>query len=374
MCVDPGARGTRIGRRLYEERRALAERLELHGIVFGGRMANYSRFRRKVAGPQDYLDQVAAGKIHDPVIRFQLANGFEPAGVLENYLPSDRSSLGHAALMVWRNPYAEQDQPKETRLPRGVESVRVATCQLQARAVANFDEFLRNVEYFVDVAADYQADFIVFPELFTLQLLSSEDNELSPAEAIDKLSEYTPAFRRALSEMAIRLNINIIGGSHPTKTADGDIQNVAFVCLRDGAVHEQEKIHPTPNESVTGGTSRAATGSTPSRPTAARSACSSATTASFPELARRLADQGARILFTPFCTDSRQGYLRVRYCSAGAGDREPVLRRPLGQCRQPAQRPQHGHPVCAELHPHPLRLPVRARRHCRRGDRECRDL
>ena len=26
-------------------------------------------------------------------------------------------------------------------------------------------------------------------------------------------------------------------------------------------------------------------------------------------------DQGARIIFTPFCTDDRQGYLRVRYCA-----------------------------------------------------------
>ena len=31
---------------------------------------------------------------------------------------------------------------------------------------------------------------------------------------------------------------------------DGDIHNVAYVCLRDGSVHEQEKIHPTPNERV----------------------------------------------------------------------------------------------------------------------------
>jgi predicted amidohydrolase len=35
----------------------------------------------------------------------------------------------------------------------------------------------------------------------------------------------------------------------------------------------------------------------------------------FPELARRLVDEGARILFVPFCTDNRQGYLRVRYCA-----------------------------------------------------------
>ena len=36
--------------------------------------------------------------------------------------------------------------------------------------------------------------------------------------------------------------------------------------------------------------------------------------AEFPELARHLADQGAHILFVPFCTDERQSYLRVRYC------------------------------------------------------------
>ena len=34
----------------------------------------------------------------------------------------------------------------------------------------------------------------------------------------------------------------------------------------------------------------------------------------FPELPRHLVDQGAQILFVPFCTDERQSYLRVRYC------------------------------------------------------------
>ena len=236
MCVDPKARGARIGRRLYEERRNLAEQLELNGIVFAGRIPNYSKNRRKTDGPDDYLDQVQAGKIHDPVIRFQLANGFEPIRVLGDYLPSDAKSLGNAVLMVWRNPYVEQDQPKQFRLPRGVESVRVATCQLHARAVSGFDDFIKNIEYFVDVAAGYRSDFIVFPELFTLQLLSCESNKLSPLEAIEKLSTYTPQIRSALAAMAMRFNINIIGGSHPTTTASGEIRNVAFVCLRNGAV------------------------------------------------------------------------------------------------------------------------------------------
>lgn len=315
MCVDPKVRGTRIGRRLYEERRKLAERLELKGIVFGGRMPNLKRNWRKVDSVQDYLDQVVAGKLHDPVIRFQLANGFEPIGILTKYLPDDAQSRGNAVHMVWRNPFVDQEDHFRHKVPRGVEGVRIATCQMQARAVKDFDEFIGQVQYFVDVASNYEADFILFPELFTLMLLSAEEEELSPIAAIERLSDYTPRIRHALSEMALKFNINIIGGSHPTRMDDGDIHNVAMVCLRDGSVHEQEKIHPTPNEAywwnIKGGDSIDVI-QTDCGPIGVQICYDS----EFPELTRRLADQGARIIFVPFCTDSRQGYLRVRYCSA----------------------------------------------------------
>ena len=314
MCVDPKARGARIGRRLYEERRALAEERDLSGIVFAGRMPGYARARRKVSGPEEYVEQVIAGKLHDPVLRFQLANGFEPIGVLEGYLPEDKRSRGNAVHLIWRNPYVERDQPAKKRIPRGVESVRVAACQLQARQVKSYDEFRQNVEYFVDVASDYEADFILFPELMTLQLLSFEERELSPVEAIEALSSYTPRIRADLAEMAMRYNINIIGGSHPSRMDDGDIHNVAYVCLRDGSIHEREKIHATPNErywwNIKGGDSVDVI-PTDCGPIGVTICYDT----EFPELARRLVDEGARIIFVPFCTDSRQGYLRVRYCA-----------------------------------------------------------
>ena len=318
MCVDPEVRGTRIGRRLYEERRALAERLDLTGIVFGGRMPGYARATRRKSNraetPEEYLQLVVDNKVHDPVLRFQLANGFEPKGILRTYLPEDKRSRGHAVRMVWRNPYVDGDAPPKHRLPRDVESVRIATCQLQARAVTGFDDFMRTIEYFVDVAADYEADFIVFPEMFTLMLLSAEENELSPLEAIERLSDYTPKIRERLSELALSFNINIIGGSHPTRLDDGDIHNVAYVCLRDGSIHAQEKIHPTPNEAywwnIKGGDSIDAI-PTDCGPIGVLICYDS----EFPELARRLVDEGARIIFVPFCTDSRQGYMRVRYCA-----------------------------------------------------------
>ena len=318
MCVDPKTRGTRIGRRLYEERRALAERLDLTGIVFGGRMPGFARAtrrkRNRAETAEHYLDMVLEGKIHDPVLRFQLANGFEAQGVIEAYLPEDKASKANAVRMVWRNPYVDSDSPPKHRVPRDVESVRIATCQLQARAVSGFDEFMQQIEYFVDVAADYEADFIVFPELFTLMLLSAEEKELGPAESIEALSRFTPRLRTRLSELALSYNINIIGGSHPTRMDDGDIHNVAYVCLRDGSIHAQEKIHPTPNEAywwnIKGGDSIDAI-QTDCGPIGVLICYDS----EFPELARRLTDEGARIIFVPFCTDSRQGYMRVRYCA-----------------------------------------------------------
>ena len=318
LCVDPAVRGTRLGRRLYEERRALAERLDLTGIVFGGRMPGYARAKRRKANradtPEQYLELVTESKIHDPVLRFQLANGFEAQGILPKYLPEDKASRGNAVRMVWRNPYVDSDSPPKHRLPRDVESVRIATCQLQSRAVSGFDEFMKQIEYFVDVAADYEADFIVFPEMFTVMLLSAEPKELTPLEAIETLSDYTPRIRQRLSEMALAFNINIIGGSHPKRMADGDIHNVAYVCLRDGSIHAQEKIHPTPNEAywwnIKGGDSIDAI-PTDCGPIGVLICYDS----EFPELARRLVDEGARIIFVPFCTDSRQGYMRVRYCS-----------------------------------------------------------
>jgi predicted amidohydrolase len=96
---------------------------------------------------------------------------------------------------------------------------------------------------------------------------------------------------------------------------DGDIHNVAYVCLRDGSVHEQEKIHPTPNEAywwnIRGGDSIDVI-QTDCGPIGVQICYD----CEFPELTRRLVDEGARIIFVPFCTDNRQGYMRVRYCAA----------------------------------------------------------
>ncbi len=78
---------------------------------------------------------------------------------MPNYL-RDARSRNYASLIEWLNP---DYQPP----PTGARKVRVACVQYQMRKVASFSEFARQVTYFVDVAADYQSDFVLLPELFT---------------------------------------------------------------------------------------------------------------------------------------------------------------------------------------------------------------
>lgn len=316
VYVDPDYRGYRIGQRLYNARKRLCQDLGLRGIVFGGRLPTLARRMSQVESVEAYVEQIVQKRRRDPVLSFQLRNGFEVIGVLPRYLPSDRASLGYAVHLIWRNPKVADEDVSPQGKNYGVrppDSVRVGTVQYMQRRVSSFEEFVQYVEYFVDVVADYKGDFVVFPELFTLQLLSLEERELTPAESIEALTKYTPRFKEAMRDMALRYNVNIIAGSHPTRVENGRVENIAYICLRNGQVHAQPKIHPTPNEvywwNLEGGDTLNVI-DTDCGPIGVLICYDS----EFPELARHLADQGAQIIFVPFCTDERQSYLRVRYC------------------------------------------------------------
>ena len=315
VCVDPKFRGMKIGQRFYNERKKLCLEKRLKGIVFGGRMPGLKKKIKTVKTPEAYLDMVKEKKLNDQVVSFQLRNEFQVIGILKDYLLSDKESIGHAAHMVWYNPRIDHSaivpKAQRGRLP---ETVRIASIQYQQRKVSSFEEFTRNVRYFVDIVSDYKADFAVFPELFTLQLLSIKNEPLTPQEAVRVLTEYTEPFKAMMSDLAVKFNVNIIGGSHPTMLENGDVVNICYVFLRDGSIHQQFKIHPTPNErywwNIKVGTELDAI-MTDCGPIGVLICYD----CEFPETARHLVNQGAQILFVPFCTDERQGYLRVRYCA-----------------------------------------------------------
>jgi predicted amidohydrolase/ribosomal protein S18 acetylase RimI-like enzyme len=313
VFVDPDCRRMRIGERFYKERKKLCQYERLKGIVFAGRMPLLRKKYRSVGSPEGYLQQVLEKKIRDPVINFQIRQGYEIIGILNDYLPGDKESMGNAIHMVWHNPEvaAQEAAPKNGK--KISESVRVASVQYQQRAISSFDEFKKLITYFVDVVHDYRCDFVLFPELFTLQLLSMETEKLPPEEAILKLTAYTDELKEFFKDLAVKYNTNIIAGSHPVEVKKGLVHNISYVFLRDGSIHEQPKLHPTPDEKYWWNISGA------DKLEAIDTDCGTIGVlicydSEFPELARHLVDQGADILFVPFCTDQRQSYLRVRYC------------------------------------------------------------
>jgi len=192
-------------------------------------------------------------------------------------------------------------------------TVRLCAVQYPMHSVRSFDEFAAQCRYFAGVAAGYGADFAVFPEMLTCQLLSSAPG-LAGADATRELARHTERFLRLFTELAVETKVNLIGGSHFTTEADGRVYNVATLFRRDGSTASQKKLHITPGETAAWGVSPGSDLAVldTDRGKVAIQICYDV---EFPEPSRRLTELGAELLFVPYCTDDRQGHLRVRYCA-----------------------------------------------------------
>ncbi len=110
MFVDPRLRGQRVGHRLYEARRTLCRRMNLRRIIACGRLPGYHRYVGAMP-VETYAKKIVWGDLTDPVFGFQLKEGFSYCGVIEQYLPEDTESCGHASVIVWLNPRYDPTRP-----------------------------------------------------------------------------------------------------------------------------------------------------------------------------------------------------------------------------------------------------------------------
>lgn len=307
VFVHTDHRGKRLGRRLYEARKELCERLNLRSVMFGGRIPNYHEYADTLS-PKEYLKKVREHEIHDPVLSFQLANDFHVVKLLKGYMPDDEKSLEYATLMEWDNIYHNEDRFGSS----WDRNVRLGLVQWQMRPYKDLDELYTQLDFFLQVVSGYKSDFAVLPELFNAPLMAAF-NDHTEAEAIRFLAEHTLPIRDFLVKAAVKFNVNVVSGSMPL-LEDGVLYNVGFLCRRDGTWERYEKIHITPNErhawGIKGG----------KQVRVFDTDCGKVGVlicydCEFPELVRILALQGMQILFVPFLTDTQNAYSRVRHCS-----------------------------------------------------------
>ncbi|RCW90390.1 carbon-nitrogen hydrolase family protein [Winogradskyella arenosi] len=308
VFIKPEFRGLRLGRRLYDYRKELCENLNLKGIVFGGRIPNYHKYKAQYS-PKEYLQKVKHKEIHDPVLNFQTSNDFHPIRIIKGYLEGDTASSEYAVLMEWDNIYYTKPNKKASSVKT---VVRLGLIQWQMRPYKTLEDLMQQVEYFVDSVSAYRSDFAVFPEFFNAPLMAKY-NHLHEPQAIRELARYTQTIVEKMQQLSISYNINIITGSMP-ELVDDVLYNVGYLCRRDGSLERYEKIHVTPDEAKVWGMQRGHQLKT-FETDAGKIGVLICYDSEFPELSRLLADEGMDILFVPFLTDTQNGYSRVRLCA-----------------------------------------------------------
>jgi len=327
--VDPLARRQGVGSLLYEARKEIVRKLGLKRLLAGGRIPGYAQVSEQMT-PKEYVADVIEDKRRDATLSFQLENGFVVLDVIPDYL-HDAESRNFATLLEWLNPQyvavaslraseqpgelkevggeAAREAMRDSRRPR---RVRVAAMQYLLRPINNFEEFETQVRFFVRSAAEYGCQFVLFPEYFTMQLLSYLA-ELSPARAVRRLAQLTPDYEKLFKRLATENRLYIIAGTHPV-VQEGQLFNAAHLFTPKGQVFRQKKVHLTPTEKSLYQISRGH-GFYVYHTEYGRIAILVCYDVEFPEAARVLAEAGAEILFVPSCTDDRQGFCRVRYCA-----------------------------------------------------------
>lgn len=195
------------------------------------------------------------------------------------------------------------------------ERIRVAALQYFIRPVRTFEEFREQVEALAETARDYTCQLLVFPEYFTVQLLTLGNIKRPMAEQVRDLARQVPRFVETMRDLSRRLGIYIVAGTIPVME-DGieTVYNECFFFGPEGDFGSQGKLHMTRFESddwkVSPRSCLSVFGTA-----FGKVAIAICYDVEFPEVARAAARNGAHILVVPSCTDDRQGFLRVRYCA-----------------------------------------------------------
>lgn len=313
IAVIPEYRGKGIAGLLYQKRKALMKKYNLRRMVAGGRIPGYVDYEGRMT-PEEYVAAVRDGKLKDSALLAHLKAGYQVTGIHMEYFSEERG-LNFATALEMPNPKYEPSKRMIATSPlsRIIRKVRICATQFEMRSVLDWDQFVDHVSFFLEAASEYNAHFVVFPELFTAELFSMMGKDQSTIDSIAQLSTYTDKYVALFSEAAKKYHLHIIAGSHPV--IDGDKTfNRAHLFTPTGNYYTQDKLHVTPGErrqwNISPGQVMRVfdTGM-------ARIAIPVCYDIEFPELCRLFTLSGAEILFVPFATDELNSYYRVRHCA-----------------------------------------------------------
>ncbi len=192
------------------------------------------------------------------------------------------------------------------------QNIKIAAAQYPIGKPASFAQWQNKIGQWVTEAAAAGAHLLVFPEYAAMELAAIDPTTSGDLHAsLRAVVSMGAAIDAHYTDLARTHGVTILGGTRPHGLEGGGIVNRATLYLPDGQAGHQDKIMMTRFEreswDIKGGD-----GIRVFRTPLGMIAISTCYDIEFPMIARAQASAGAQIILCPSCTDSLQGYWRVR--------------------------------------------------------------
>ena len=188
----------------------------------------------------------------------------------------------------------------------------VALAQYPIEQIASFAAWQEKISRWVRDAVQQGAALLVFPEYAPMELASLDPASMGDlAGSLRFVAALAPQIDAHHAALAAEHNVHIVAGSIPCPLDDGRVVNRARLFAPNGKSSNQDKIVMTRFEREKWDIASGA----PIRlfdTALGRIGISICYDVEFPLIARAQAEAGAVLILSPSCTDTLQGYWRVR--------------------------------------------------------------
>ncbi|MGX9134205.1 nitrilase-related carbon-nitrogen hydrolase [Rummeliibacillus sp. JY-2-4R] len=191
-------------------------------------------------------------------------------------------------------------------------SIQISSCQFALQKVNQFPDFKNLVlECFEDVPLT--SDYVLFPELFTISLLTTfDDYENLTEKENGRLTEYFEEYIQFFNDLSKQRNQIILAGSTLEPTPEGNY-NTCFIFDGKGNVVKHRKTHIFPAESAWDTLEGDCLEIFDIGPV--KFGVAICYEMEIPEIAHIYSQKGADLIFCPSYTFSEHGFWRVRHCA-----------------------------------------------------------
>jgi len=212
------------------------------------------------------------------------------------------------------------NEPSSSRWDR----VKVALIQYELEGGVSSARFIEKISSWLEKARSAGADLVVFPELFTADLLPGGPGaDLSKSIGLEQeiqawnqiIDQEVPALFENFMLLAKKYSgMAILFGSTPRRLPSGDIVNTAFFACGDGRVVLQDKLFLTPCEDREWKWKDGSQIQVIAAPWG-KTVIYICHDIEVPYLSSKLVEIQPDLILTPSCTGSIHGLRRVRFCA-----------------------------------------------------------